>query len=413
MQQEQQEYPGLGHNNPPEITEIMAQEQSELYADKLKEIDQRVQKEAEVPPAIVDDETAGKASDFIKLAKATIKESENIRLAEKKKYTVKSDAIQAFWKKRLGPLELAMKRVEEKLAPYLKEKEDRKRREAEEKARIAAEKAAAMLKAAQEKEREEREAKERAEAEVKRLEAEREKREAEAKAEAERKRKEAEARAQAEREKAAAELKAKQDEIDRLNKEKAEAERLAAEKVLQDEADQKAAEELRERERKAAEELKAAQKNVKTAEKTAGQIVKDTEKEIRSDHKEMRAEMADAENELSEINREVKDATRDKNRLMDQAVRADKEATRAEKHTLAGSAALSRTRGDGSVASVTEKWTADVVSRDELLYSAAEIWEHIPFEALEQAGRSWVRANENNRSLRGLLVYQETKTGVR
>lgn len=405
--------PGLGHNNPPEITEMMAQEQTELYPEKLQEIERIIQKENEVPAEIIDDETAGRASDFIKVTKSIVKESDGIRLSERKKYTIKSDAIQSFWKKRLAPVEDAMGRVQDRLAPYLKAKEDAKRRAAEEKARKAQEEADRKLKEAQEKERIAREAQAAAEKEAKRIADEAaeklRKQEEDAKAKREAAEKEA-ARLKAE---ADAKLKAVQEENDRLKREAEEAEEKRKAKVLQDEADKEAEEKRKEREKIAADALKAATKDVKTADKSAASIIKETEKEIRQDAKDVRAEIAELDEGFSDLRQEAKEAERDKNKAMDAAVRADKDHARAEKQTLAGSAELSRTRGDGSVASATEEWTADVQDRDELLYSAKEIWDHIPFAALDQALKSWVKANEANRVLRGALVYQITKTMVR
>lgn len=401
----------LGHNNPPEVTEIMAQEQIELYADKLKEIERMIEKESNVPPEINDDDDSGKASDFIKLAKATVKEAENIRMAEKKKYTVKSDAIQSFWKKRLTPVEDAIGRVQTRLAPYLKAKEDQKRREAEEKARIAKEKADKALRDAQEKERQEREAKEAAERELKRVEEENARKLKEQQEEAERKRKEAEAEAKRIADAAAAKLKAAQNEIDRMKKEKADAEKAAQEKVLKDEADAKADAERKQREKDAEARLKEATKDVKVAAREGNELLKETEKEIRQDAKDVRTEMREAEDNFADLHKESKDATRDKNRALDEAVRADKEHQRAVKGTLAGSAELSRTRGDGSVSSIREEYTGEVADRDKLDLEALR--DHIPFEALNQAVRSWVKANDANRQLRGAMIYQQTMTMVR
>lgn len=402
---------GMGHNNPPEITEEMAREQAELYAEKLLDIERIINKADAVPHEIKDDESAGIASDYLKLAKATVKESDAIRLSERKKYTVKSDAIQSFWKKRLEPVEKAMTAVQDRLGPYLKAKEDEKRRAAEEKARKAQEEADRKLREAQEKERIAREAQEAAEREAKRVAEEAAAKLKAQQEEADRKRKEAEAEAARLKAEADAKLKTAQEENERLKREAAKAEQDRKAKVLQDEADQAAAEALKAREKAAAEALKAATKEVKTADRAASNVVKETEKEIRQDAKEVRAEIAELDEGFTDLRIEARDAERDKNRAMDVAVRADKEHARAVKGTLAGSAELSRTRGDGSVASATEKWTGEVANRDEL--DLEKLRDHIPFDALNQAVRSWVLANEENRQLRGAMIYQETRTMVR
>lgn len=417
---------GLGHNNPPEITEIMAQEQKEKYAEKLAEIEARLIKEQTVPTVVNDDNAAGVASDFIKLAKATIKETENIRLAEKKIYTVKSDAIQAFWKKRLSPLEDAIKRIDERLAPYLKEKEDRKRREAEEKARreneererrareaeekerIAREEAAIALREKEEIERKAKEERERAE---------REKEEARKKADAEA----AEIRRVAEEEKrlAAEKAAAAQAEIDRLKREKEErdrAEKLKEEKDIEEkkrqddehkaalaaakEAGIRAEQERIEANRKAREDERLAREK----EKEGAAIVKEIEKDVREFEREAQAEARD-------VSRDAETAAREADDAIDRWARQDKVALKAERATMAKSAEFSRTRGDGSMATVVERWIGSPRGREELRPAAMLLWDHIPMAALEQAVQAAVDAGERN--IPGAIISIESKAQVR
>jgi hypothetical protein len=403
----------MGHNNPPEVTEIMAQEQKSLYADKIAEINRLIAKEAEVPAAIEDDESLGKAGDFKKLVKALIKEADAIRMVEKKKYTVKSDAIQNFWKKSIAPLESAIERIDARMGPYLKRKEDEKRRAAEEKAAEDKRKADEALRIAREAEEA---------AVLKAQEAAREAARIEAENEA--KRKEAEAAAQKIRDEAlfdASYTEAIAEDAARTAKaardlilaQQAEQDRQRKERQDQEDRD-RAAEQAAKDALKAAEQAaKDADKNLKNVSRETKTIVKDAEKEAKDVIKEARAEIADAGAEVHELHKDAQQATRTANRALDTAVRADREHARSEKQTLAGSAALSRTRGFGSISSISETWTGEVQSRDELLHSAAAIWEHIPMDALNQAVRAWVRANEGNRQLRGALIYQETKTNVR
>lgn len=429
---------GIGGNNPPEISEIMAMEQREKYAEKLAEIQARLNKEHTVPTEIKDDETAGQASDFIKLAKATIKEAENIRLAEKKVYTVKSDAIQAFWKKTLSPLEEAVKRVDALVAPYLQEKEDRKRREAEEKAERERLERERRMREAEEKERIAREAAEKAErekqealrkAEEERLEAQREKeriaREAEERA--------AEIRRQAEEDrKKAEEEKAKHEaEIARLKAEKAqrdaeEKQRIADEKAKQekDAIDKAAAEEAKrkqdedhkaalEKARKDKEEaeLKAklareaqreAERQARDAEREAAQRLKDVDRETKEREKELEQDIKDSDREAREANRDAKHA-------LDRYVRQDKTTIKAEKATMLKSSDYSRTRGDASMATVSEHWIGSVISREDL--DLESLRDHIPMEALERAVQSF--ANAGGRNLKGAIISLEAKTNVR
>lgn len=404
--------PGLGHNNPPEVTEEMAREQAQIHADKLAEIENRISKEAGVPDKIDNDESAGQASDFVKLAKATIKEAENIRLAEKKKYTVKSDAIQSFWKKRLNPLEDAIVRVSDRLAPYLKAKEDQKRRAIEEKARADKELADKKLREAQEKEKEALEKQRLAEEETRRIEAENERKKKEAAAEAERLRQEsviAAAIIEADAENAVFDARA---EAAKKKKEADEADRKRREKILADQAEADADLARKKKEADEAEQRrKDADKGAKIARDQAKEIIKTGNADAKAVISDAKDEIEENEVGLYELKKEAREATRDSNTALDVAVRADKDHQRSEKKTLAGSAELSRTRGDASVASIREEYTGEVADRDKL--DLESLRDHIPFEALNQAVRSWVKSNDGNRNLRGAFIYQETKMGTR
>lgn len=360
----------LGHNNGPDIGEIIAEQMSERYQGEINLLESLLQRSEEMPSEIKDDETAGKVSDYLKRLASQNKSLDAIRKSEKEEWSAKANAVHAFFKKKMDKIVEVKSRVEEPLNKYLQAKEDEKRR-------IAAEKAE----------------EERRKAEEARIEAER------IAAEARRKLEEAEA---------------EQRRIDEENeKKKAEAEAEA--KRIQEEADKKA-EEIRkkaEADALAASELAAgeAKKILKEAEKQAVEIVKEARQEAKEIVSDVKSEIKAAEETKKELVAEVRETTKEANRALDVAARADKFASKAEKATLGGSADFSRTRGDGSLASISEKWVGEVANRDELDLEALR--EHIPFDALNRAVQSWVNANATNRSLRGAHIYQDTKTIIR
>lgn len=387
------------HNNPPEIEVIITDGLKNNYKDELYLFESNLQKESELPPAITNDDEAGKYSDYIKKLTSTEKNLDAIRKTEKEEYSSKANIVHAFFKKKIDQLSEVKIRVGEPLAAYLKKKEDEKRRIAEEKAREAAEEAARVLKEAQERERIAKEAQAAAEAqaEAERKRAEEIKRKAAEEAEAARKKAEEEAnaiRAKAEEDRRAAE---------------AEAARIAEEQRKRAETEEIGKREAAAQLRAAEEAKKAAEKAQKEAEKQAQERIAEAERKQKEAEKEAREAAKQAEESIRAANKEVKELTRDANRALDEAVRTDRAATKLERGTLAKSSELSRTRGDSSMASVSEYWIGSVESRDSLDLEALR--EHIPFDALERAVQSFVDAG--GRSLRGAIISQEIKSVVR
>ncbi len=351
------------HNNPPEIEQIITDGLKLNYEDELSLFESNLRRESELPPAINNDDDAGLYSDYLKKLTSTEKSLDAIRKAEKEEYSSKANIVHAFFKKKIDQIADVKNRVSQPHAEYLKKKADEKRRADEEKARAAAELAAQKFKEAQERERIAEEARKIAEAERARIESEA----AAAKAKAE-------AEAEALREAAAKEAARVQAEI---------AARAVAEETSR---------------RELQSQLKAAEDAKKQAEAAAKEI----ERAAREAQKE-------SEDKIRELNKEVRDLNRESNRALDEAVRSDKTASKLERAASASLADLSRTRGDSSMASVSEHWVGSVVNRD--LLDLEALREHLPFDALERATQSFV--NAGGRVLRGAIITQELKTSVR
>lgn len=380
------------HNDPPDDDKIMHMDLAERHDDVLALYESTISKADQLPNVVTNDDEQKKISDYILKITGCRKTLDATRAAEKEPHLRKGRAIDGFFKSRIEKLDELKARISEPAARYAKEKEDRKRREAEEKARLEREEAERVRREAEEKARLAREAelkaiREKEEAERKaneeRIAAERAKEEARLKAEAE---------ARAIREKAQRDAEAAQAEIDRLNKEAQEKAALnaAALKEAQDRAEM-------------------AEKAIKLAEKEVKVIEKEAEKTVKSLDKEVRANEREAEEKARLAALDAKAQNREANAALDAANRQDRYANKAEKQTLVKGAILSRTRGEGSISSVTETWIGSVISREELDLEALR--DHIPMDALDKAVNSFVRAG--GRELRGAIITEETKFAVR
>jgi len=422
---------GIGHNLPPEEDRLMIDKLMADHDDILMMYESTLRKADEMPSAIASDEDAGKVSDYQKKLKMSKKMLDAAREAEKAPHLQKAGIIQNFFKSRMEKIDAVIKQIDEPLAKYLKQKEDDARRAREEKARLDKEEADRKLREAQEAERVAREEKAAAEREAQRLRevAEKEKRDREVEAERVRKAAEEEAARvkkaadeEAERKRKAAEEEQRiaAARIARLEEEKAELQKKNDAAVLQAEEDRKAAAqrekeidaEKKRIEREAAESAKQAEKDaaaeVRRAEKEAAEKLTEANREARGLEREGRAAERAADAEISSLNKDVREFDRDAAKTMDEAVRADKVATKSEKATMEKGSVLSRTRGETSLSSVTERYVGTPRSREELFQSAALLWDHIPFSALEQAVQSAVNAGIHD--IPGAIVVQETKT---
>lgn len=359
------------------------------YRDELAIYEATLDRESDLPTAIVDDQTGGEFSDYMKKLKTSSKTLDAIRKSEKEVYSSKANAVHNFFKKRMDNIDQAMKRVDDKLAEYVKKKADAEKRAREEKERIA---------------REESDRKAREMEEQNRIAQEKIKAAEEAAREAERKLKEAEETAKKE----AAEIQRKADEAARIAKAKADEEAAAQQKIIDDlrakeKADQEKIDQAqREADRKIKEaEDKAAEEAAKVAEAAAKQI-EESKQAVKQLEKDLDVAVVD-------IEREARYAINDTKAALDEATRADQRANKIGRFVNASLSELSRLRGDTSMASLSEYWIGTVEDRAKLDLEALR--EHIPFAALEAAVQSFVTAG--GRQLRGAVIFQDMKSVVR
>lgn len=126
--------PGPGHNLPP-IEEIR-----QRTDDLIAAADEWLRK----VPEIGDDDTAGKASDFLDQLRAEFKAAEAERKAEKQPHADAAKAVDEAYKPIKTRLEKAAEAIKKLLTPWLAKKqaaEDEARRRREEEARKAEEEA--------------------------------------------------------------------------------------------------------------------------------------------------------------------------------------------------------------------------------------------------------------------------------
>jgi hypothetical protein len=392
----------IGHNNPPTVEEEIHRKLLQDYADEFAMAESLLAKADDLPPEVNNDDQSGQYSDFLKRLKGSEKMLDGLRKTEKEVYSVKANAVHNFFKKKIDMITDKQKDLSDVLAKYLAAKEDERRRAAAEKA--AAERAEAERKMREAEAAAEiaREAQRKAEAEARAAEAAAEAARQKAAAEA------AEARRKAEEE--AAEIRRKAEE--ERAKQQAEIDRMKAEAAKAQEAEEMSKREAQRQIREAEERQKEAERAAKASEKEAKEKIEQAERDAKEAMKAAREIERDAEIKAYEASKEANALQKDANRSLDQAARASKFADKTERQTASATTAeMSRTRGDSSMASITEKWVGRPIGREELFQSAALLWDHIPYDALEQAVQSAVNAGE--RIIPGANVFQETKAVVR
>lgn len=145
---------GIGHNQPPSDGEAFRIELETRHNDLLDRRTALVEAADRVPETIEDEETAGKAADFIKQLTAHEKAADRARVDEKAPYLERGKWVDAFFK-TVAVAEIAgiKKRVTGLLTTYQqkvaaeerrrREEEERRQREEAERARREAEERAA------------------------------------------------------------------------------------------------------------------------------------------------------------------------------------------------------------------------------------------------------------------------------
>lgn len=131
----------LRHNNPPPdllVGETLREKLQDEHGDLIRRRDDLIEAATRVPP-IVNDDVAGKVSDFIKQLTALAKTAEAKRTDAKEPYLEGGRNIDGFFKSITDPVAKAKQFVERRLTDYLREKEAQARREREEQQRLARE----------------------------------------------------------------------------------------------------------------------------------------------------------------------------------------------------------------------------------------------------------------------------------
>lgn len=134
--------PTIGHNfgqvpTPTDIAEFLRAEHADLAARQQQILDAL----ARMPETIADDDTNGKATDFVKAIQQAIKAAEAKRVDFKQPYLDGGKAVDGFFAKLVGPLAEAKKTVEGRMTLFGRAKAEAARKAREEAARIAAEEA--------------------------------------------------------------------------------------------------------------------------------------------------------------------------------------------------------------------------------------------------------------------------------
>lgn len=322
--------------------------------------------------SITTEEQEATATDIIAQLKAHIKLTDGRRLDINALPRKAQDIINAFFKlKAIDPLEEECNRINPIITKFKREKAERERREAEEKARIAREEAERQRREAEEAERKKREAEE----------AKRRAEQAAREAEERKKRAEEEARQAEERRKKA--------EADRI-----EAERRA--KAARDQAEREAAERAAQAAKRAAEDEERAKQRAR----------EDAERE--------RIAAAAAKTDASIAKAELSDANRDHKTASSLAKAAESDADKADRAADANTSTFSGARGDyGGQSSLRTVWVGDLVDKDKLLKDAAKIWPFIAEADLQKAVNAFVKINKGEQKLKGVNIYEDTKTVVR
>ena len=145
------------HNRPP-IREVLRERTDDIPtslavegAGLIARRDELLAAAGRVPTAIADDDVAGKVADQVKQIAAAIKEADGRRIADKEPVLNGGRLIDGFYKKITEPLDKAKRAIEAVLTVYQREKaaEERRQREAAEKAAREAAEAAEKAAAAQ------------------------------------------------------------------------------------------------------------------------------------------------------------------------------------------------------------------------------------------------------------------------
>lgn len=142
---------GLGDNRPPSDAEILQSKLADQHVRLTGRRDELLAAAGRAPETIEDDETAGRVADFIKQLMAAHKATEAARVAEKEPFLAASRTVDGFFKKITDPLADWKKKIETRLTVWQRKKADAERKAREETERKAREEAARAAKEAAER----------------------------------------------------------------------------------------------------------------------------------------------------------------------------------------------------------------------------------------------------------------------
>lgn len=132
----------IGANNPPSDAEILSAKLAEDSADILKRAKDLIDASGRIPEKFEDDETAEKATDYIKRVNTCKKAIEDARTKAKEPFLVQGRMVDTFFKAHDKSLEAALDRAKKPLNAFVQAKAEAERqrlREAEEQKRKEAE----------------------------------------------------------------------------------------------------------------------------------------------------------------------------------------------------------------------------------------------------------------------------------
>lgn len=139
-----QETAGIGHNNPPSEIELYAKTIADNSAEVAKRAKDLIETAKKVPPVIQDEETAEKATLYVKQLTECLKRVEDARKKEKAPWDLRADMVQTYFKGYSVPLTKSKEMVLGYLDKYVKAKDEAEKQRLREEQQRQAEAAKAM-----------------------------------------------------------------------------------------------------------------------------------------------------------------------------------------------------------------------------------------------------------------------------
>lgn len=145
------EKPGPGHNEPPTDADALLERLREQHAPLIKRREELLGGIARSPVKIADEDTAGKAADFVdKQINAYLKAAKAVHETEKAPFLAAGRTVDSFWHHLIDDVAHGKEMVNGVRKAYADEKAAAERRRREEEARLAREAEAAARREAEE-----------------------------------------------------------------------------------------------------------------------------------------------------------------------------------------------------------------------------------------------------------------------